>query len=100
MLCQWLLENCANDHDQHRILQDRVIGHALTLVETLVLALKNRQRIERLENVDEQLIALRINLRLAESAGLLSESQLLHCLKLTDSIGRQLGGWLRHLNLA
>ena len=80
MLCQWLLEHCANDnHDHHRMLQDRVIGHALTLVETLVLALKNRQRIERLENVDEQLIVLRINLRLAESAGLLSESQLLHC---------------------
>ncbi len=94
-LCQWLLEHFTDE--KHRLAL-RIQDNALALLDDLVLALKNRDRHERLDAVDNRLITLRIQLRLAETLNLMSESQLLHCLEYTDSLGRQLGGWLRRLH--
>lgn len=40
---------------------------------------------------------LRIQLRLAAARGYMSEEQLLYAIELMDTIGRQLGGWIRAL---
>ena len=53
-----------------------------------------------LEEVDERLITLRLQLRLANTTGLLNEDQFLFALQAADRIGRQLGGWQRSMNMA
>lgn len=67
----------------------------LTLLDAVVLALKDRDRDGRLAEADETLICLRLQLRLAATCGLLSDAQATHALGFADRIGRQLGGWIR-----
>jgi hypothetical protein len=93
-LCEWLLGRFGDDQ---RALPHQLCVSGLALMEAVTLALKGRRRDENLESADEQLIALRTQLRLAGAAGYLSESQLLFALERADLIGRQLGGWLRSL---
>jgi hypothetical protein len=93
-LCGWVLERVGGREDA---LARRLSATALDLLEHLTLALKNRSREERIESADEDLIALRVQLRLAGATGLLSEAQMLFALEQSDGIGRQLGGWRRSL---
>jgi hypothetical protein len=96
-LCQWLLEHLDQSPG---VMAHRICRTALAVLETLTLALKGRQRDLRLEEADEQLISLRLLLRLANSTDLITDAQLLHALDYTDRIGRQLGGWQRALEKA
>lgn len=91
-LCQWLLERLDG---QPGVLATTLCRNALQLLEAVALALKGRQRDERLEEADERLIMLRLQLRLAATTGLLEEEQSLFALAEADRIGRQLGGWQR-----
>jgi len=70
---------------------------ALVLLDQIVLALKNRDRWERLEQADETIIRLRQRIRLAHDAGFFDDRQALHALGRCDSVGRQIGGWQRSL---
>ncbi len=92
-LCQWLLERFASAAGQP--LEQRLIGLALDLLETLTLALKGRERAQRIEEADETLIRLRVLLRLAADSGRLSAERYAHVLGRVDAIGRQLGAWQR-----
>ncbi len=93
-LCEWLLGRFGEDS---RVLPAAICDEALKLLEAVTLALKGRRRDEQVEIADERLIGLRTRLRLAAAAGYLSESQMIHALDRADSIGRQLGGWMRSL---
>jgi len=93
-LCAWLLERFRDDDD---LLSVSIRKRSLRLLGAVTLALKGRRRDDNLELADELLIVLRAELRLAGETGLLTDSQLLHALALTDSMGRQIGGWLRSL---
>ncbi len=93
-LCAWLLERLGGCED---VLARRLCSTALDLLEHLTLALKNRGREERIDGADEDLIVLRVELRLAGNLDLLTERQVLFALELADGIGRQLGGWRRSL---
>ncbi len=93
-LCEWLLGRFGEDS---RVLPRAICAGALELLDAVVLALKSRRRDEQVEVADERLISLRTRLRLAASAGYLSESQMIHALERADVIGRQLGGWMRAL---
>lgn len=93
-LCEWLLKHL---EQRPGSLARHLCDNALSLLEAVTLAIKNRDREERLDIADERLIVLRIQLRLAASSGLLSERRSLHALDLADRIGRQLGGWQRSL---
>jgi hypothetical protein len=79
------------------VLQQRLCGDGLALLDALVLALKGRRRDEMLDQADEALLLLRIHLRLATDSGLLEEGQLLYALERADAVGRQLGGWIKAL---
>ena len=63
----------------------------------MVLALKDRDRDTQIDLADEQLIRLRVLLRLAVDTGRLSDRQYGFALDKVDAIGRQLGGWARSL---
>lgn len=78
-----------------RVLARSLCQRVLTLLDAVVLALKDRDRDERLAAADEALVCLRVQLRLAATCGLLSAAQTTHALGFADRIGRQLGGWIR-----
>jgi hypothetical protein len=94
ILSQWLLERC---DPAERPLERRLVELALDLLQTLTLALKNRDREAQIEAADEQLIRLRVLLRLAVECGRLTADQYAHVLERVDRIGRQLGAWCRSL---
>lgn len=93
-LCEWLLGRLGDDP---RVLPRILCETALALLEAVLLALKGRDRDERLLAADERVLALRTHLRLAAAAGYLTESQTLFALERADAVGRQIGGWLRAL---
>ncbi len=93
-LARWLAKHFADDP---RPLARRICHTSLDLLEAVTLALGRQQREERVEQADESLAKLRTQLRLAAELGALSDRQLLHALGLADTIGRQLGGWLRSM---
>ncbi len=72
----------------------------LGLLDAVVLALKHRERWERLEQADEALLRLRQRIRLIQEQRVFDERQALHALELCNRIGRQIGGWQRSLESA
>lgn len=70
---------------------------AIELVEQVALALHGYDREESVENADRAAARLRVVLRLCLEVGLVSDGGLLHTAEQLDRIGRQIGGWQRHL---
>lgn len=93
-LCEWLFGHLGDDP---RVLARALCEHALALHTHVVLALGNRRREEHIDRADEDLVALRAQVRLATRAGYFTEDQLVHAMERADTIGRQLGGWLKSL---
>jgi hypothetical protein len=93
-LCEWLDGHFGTSE---RLAERRMLGHALDLLETLTLALKDRQRERRIEEADELLIRLRAGLRLAVECGRFDPDRYHYVLGQVDGIGRQLGAWRRSL---
>ena len=90
-LSTWLLQKArAQVHDP---LAQSLAQEALSLLDAVTLALKNIDRELALQEIDLILIRLRLRLRLAIDGQLLTDRQGQYALALTDSIGRQLGGW-------
>lgn len=94
-LTEWLL---GHFDQETSTLARRLCTNALSLLEALALALKDRLREERVEEADERLITLRLQLRLMGLTERLNDKQLRHALELADQIGRQLGGWRRSMD--
>jgi hypothetical protein len=96
-LASWLVKTLDREPG---VLPAAIVRDGLRLLEALTLALKDRDRLARLDDADERLIALRLKLRLASETGLLSDRQAMHALEQANDIGRQLGAWLRSLEQA
>lgn len=96
-LAVWVLGHLNERQDT---LSAEISRLALRLLDCVVLALKDRERLEQLDQADLILLQLRQRLRLAVSAALLDERQALHGLGRCDDVGRQVGGWLRRLEAA
>ena len=96
-LAVWLLGHLNERTDT---LSAETCALTLRLLDCVVLALKDRDRLEHLDQADLILLRLRQRLRLSVPAALLDERQALHALGRCDEIGRQLGGWLRRLEAA
>ncbi len=91
-LCEWLLDK----FDQvPGVLGPSLCRCSLELLQAVVLALKDRDRDTQIDLADEQLIRLRILLRLAVETGRLSDRQYGFVLDKVDAMGRQAGGWAR-----
>ena len=67
------------------------------LLESITLALQGFATHDRLILADEAAALLRLHLRLCEQKGLIDDCQYLFALEHVDTIGRQLGGWLKKL---
>lgn len=93
-LAQWVF---GHFHEDERVLARALCTTSLELAEAVGLALANRDRMERIAEADDHLIRLRVQLRLALSAGYLSERQMLYAAEGVREIGKQLGGWQRKL---
>jgi hypothetical protein len=94
-LCVWILTKArAQPHD---LLARELAVEALRLLDTVTMALKNIDRASALEDADLILLRLRLRLRLAVETACLTERQGHFALALADDIGRQLGGWQKHL---
>ncbi len=96
-LCEWIQARLQN---RPQPLARALCGNALRLLEAVTLALKKREREDRIEEADERLIALRLQLRLAARLGLLEDRQGEFALFEADRIGRQIGGWRKTLGPA
>lgn len=96
-LADWVLGHLKDRPDHLSADTCRLV---LRLLDSIVLALKARDRLEALDEADRTLLQLRQRLRLAVPQTLLDERQALHGLERCDDIGRQLGGWLRRLEAA
>lgn len=96
-LADWILGHLKDRSDHLSADTCRLV---LRLLDSVVLALKDRDRLEALDDADRTLLQLRQRLRLAATQALLDERQALHGLARCDDIGRQLGGWLRRLEAA
>lgn len=90
-LSEWVLQRFEREPGA---LAQRLCATALDLVESLVLALRRADAAD-VELADDRLALLRAHLRLARDRALLDDRQLIHALELCNSVGRQLGGWLR-----
>lgn len=93
-LARWVLANVGGDGALTRRLHEG----ALALLDAVVLALKGDEREVRLTEADDANALLRVHVRLARELGLVDDRRLLFLTRELDSIGRQIGGWLRRLD--
>ena len=96
-MCAALQQNLGRDGS---VLARSLCAQSLELLDDVVMALKDIERHEHLDQADLCLIRLRMRLRLAAESALLEERQALFLLAKADGIGRQLGGWLKSLEQA
>lgn len=93
-LARWLLAHLPGEGPLTRRMQHE----AIDLLDGLVLALADRDRAQHLARADDQLRLLRAHVRLAHDIELLDAAQVVFLAEQLDDIGRQLGGWRRHLD--
>ena len=96
-LSAWVLSNL---DDRPASLPTSLCRLSLALLDAVVLALKDIDRDQQIAIADTSLIRLRMRIRLAVETGLLADRQALFLLQKADSIGRQLGGWIKSLDSA
>jgi hypothetical protein len=82
------------------VLARSLCAESLGLLDAVVLALKDIERLQHLDRADTLLIQLRLRLRLTAEVGLLEQRQALFLLAQADDLGRQIGGWLKSLDQA
>lgn len=95
-LAEWILAAFGGREEE---LPRSICRLSLGLCDHLALALGGRDTEGRVADADDDLVRLRSRLRLAASVGAIDEERLVHALGLCDAIGRQLGGWLRRLEV-
>lgn len=95
-LCGVLLE-AVEEAPRHPALRRRLAEVALRLLEDISLAWAGFERLEAATAADAQLRMLRTHLHLAYELGVLEEDTFLALVEQADSVGRQLGGWLKKL---
>lgn len=90
-----LSEALESPENSHTALRRRLAEGVLRLVDHVVLAMADFDRLEHLHTADAELRTLRAHLLLALELGLLEEPLFLHLVDRIDSMGRQLGGWIK-----
>jgi hypothetical protein len=95
-LLQWLIPRTLEfPKSQRFVMALRVQQTVLNFYDLLVQAGKGMDQVDALCQADVALEQLRLYLRLCKDLGLLSPRQYEHSVRLTNEIGRLLGGWLK-----
>lgn len=96
-LLKWLVPCTLRFPREHRfMLASRIQTNGYELQRALLVAVKAgnpREEAEALRRADVELAELRLNLRLANDLELLEARGYEHACRLTDEVGRLLGGW-------
>ncbi|MBI4671794.1 MAG: diversity-generating retroelement protein Avd [Chloroflexi bacterium] len=100
-LLQWLVPRTLKFPREHRfVLATRIQTRAFDLQRALLFAAKAssaRDTAQALQRADVELAELRLNLRLALDLTVLDARGYAHVARLTDEVGKLLGGWQRTL---
>ena len=95
-LHSWLLDRL-EQVDHHPEVRVAVLASSRSLLENVSLALSGHATATRIAEADEDLVLLRIHLRLAAEKRLIDQRRLLHANEQLRDIGRQIGGWRKRL---
>lgn len=100
-LIHWLVPRTLKFPREHRfLLVERIQTRAFDLQRALLFAVKAASPSETakaLQRADVELAELKLSLRLASDLTLLDAHGYAHVARLTDEIGKLLGGWQRTL---
>jgi hypothetical protein len=88
-----LLNRLPRDHKF--ALGDRLAGGLYTLLEELILARYEAQKLRRLEALNGRLDVLRYQTRLLRNLQLIDDRRYAHAAKLLYEIGQGVGGWIK-----
>ncbi len=97
-LCGVLLEELEEERpgtEPFEVLRRGLGEGALDLLGDICLALSGLERLSALESADARLCVLRGRLQLGLELGLLGEELFLELAEQADTVGRQIGGWLK-----
>lgn len=88
-----ILNRLPRDHKY--LLGDRIISGLYDLLEGLIRARYSSDKLPQLQALNSQLDVLRHQTRLLLEFGLLSPKRFGHAGAMFESLGRELGGWIR-----
>jgi hypothetical protein len=83
--------------DQKFALGDRIVNNLYTLLEELILARYERDKLARLEALNGRLDVLRHQTRLMKDFDLIEVNRYGQASKLINEVGTNLGGWIKYL---
>jgi hypothetical protein len=95
-LIKWyvpILSRLPRDHKY--TLGDRLIANLYTLLDDLITAQYEREKLPLLKSVNTHLEIIRYQTRLLHEFELIHTPRYEHAAKLTNDIGTDLGGWIR-----
>jgi hypothetical protein len=95
-LIQWyipILNRLPRDHKM--LLGNRIINQLYDLLESLIIARYSKQKQELLRSLNPKLSVLRYQTRLLMDFQLFSVERYQYAAKQIDSIGTDLGGWIK-----
>lgn len=76
------------------MLGDRIIERLYRMLEELVLARYETDKLKRLEAIDPEIVLLRYQTRLLRKFELIDDGKYEYVSKMIEEIGRNLGGWM------
>ncbi|MGH9799278.1 MAG: diversity-generating retroelement protein Avd [Blastocatellia bacterium] len=81
-------------HSHKFMLGDKIIERLYRMLEQLVLARYEQNKLPRLEGIDPEIVLLRYQTRLLRKFELIDDGRYEFASKMIDEIGRNLGGWM------
>lgn len=94
--CKWLLNHTAKFPKSHRFsVAVRLENHFLEFLEKLTVANYRTVKLPLLQAADEELVAIRLLIRLCHDQKFINTGSYEFASKSLDEIGRLLGGWLK-----
>jgi len=90
-----ILNRLPRDHKS--ILGDRITTGIYDLLDKLIIARHVKEKLDILEGLNSKLDILRYQTRLLVDIGLMKLERYEYVSKVIDEIGKELGGWLKHL---
>jgi len=94
--CKWLMDHTGKFPKSHRFsIAVRLENHFLEFLEKLTIANHRKVKLPLLQTADEELIAVRLLIRLSHDTKFINTTSYEFASRSLDEIGRMLGGWLK-----
>ncbi len=93
---QWLLQHTRKFPKSHRFsVAVRLENAMLEFLRQISVANRRKQKLPTLHAADEELMTLKIYLRLSHDSKFISTKSYEYAVRQTEEIGRLLGGWIK-----